>query len=672
MRRASIGFATLVLGLVAAFGNAQAPVPFINQPLVPDAMVPDGPDFTLTVNGTGFVSNSTVNWNGSPLATTFVNGSQLRATVPAANVATVNTGFVTVITPGPGGGTSNTVFFTVADERGSAVAFSLASSPHVGSYTESVAVGDFNRDGKLDLAVVDECGTAGYCGFPGRVSILLGDGIGNFTLTSSWGAGYRADSVAVGDFNGDGNLDLAVANDCNGGPYSCYMPGNVSILLGDGTGNFTGAAGGVGAAGNGSPSVAVGDFNRDGNLDLAVADEGDSLVVIDLGDGTGGFPNFLFPGVGSSPESVAVGDFNGDGKLDLAVTGSSTTAILLGDGTGNFTAAPPVAVGGYAVATGDFNGDGNLDLAVTGSSTTAILLGDGTGNFTLASSLTVGGWSVATGDFNGDGDLDLAVPGGILLGDGTGNFTLGSPPGIGGDSVHSIATGDFNGDGELDVAVVNWNGDTASILLQLPPGLFITPTSLNFGSQQIFTASEPENVSLTNTGTATLDITSIVASDSFYELNNCGSSLAVGAQCNINVFFSPHATGTITGTVTITDNASDSPQTVSLTGAGTMVGLSPSTVSFDPQTVGTTGAAQTVTMTNHGYRALSVGFGFRGSNPGDFAQTNTCGNSLAAGASCTISVTFTPQARGSRTATLDVVDNGGGSPQVVTLRGYGM
>ena len=82
MRRYWIGFATLVLGLVAAFGYAQAPVPFINQPLVPDAVAPGGPDFTLTVNGTGFVSNSTVNWNGSPLATTFVNGSQLRATIP--------------------------------------------------------------------------------------------------------------------------------------------------------------------------------------------------------------------------------------------------------------------------------------------------------------------------------------------------------------------------------------------------------------------------------------------------------------------------------------------------------------------------------------------------------------------------------------------------------------
>jgi len=171
---------------------------------------------------------------------------------------------------------------------------------------------------------------------------------------------------------------------------------------------------------------------------------------------------------------------------------------------------------------------------------------------------------------------------------------------------------------------------------------------------------------------ATLDITSIVASNSFFELNNCGSSLAAGAQCNINVFFSPHAVGTITGTVTITDNAPDSPQTVALTGAGTMVGLSPSTLNFYTQAVGTTSAAQTVTMTNHGHRTLSLGFGLRGSNPGDFAQTYTCGNSLAAGASCTVSVTFTPQAKGSRTATLDVVDNGGGSPQTVGLKGYGI
>jgi hypothetical protein len=339
------------------------------------------------------------------------------------------------------------------------------------------------------------------------------------------------------------------------------------------------------------------------------------------------------------------------------------------------------------VVVGDFNGDGRLDLAVANTcgndpscnslATLSILLGDGTGNFTLASSPVTGGWplSLVAGDFNGDGKLDLADNTvAILLGDGTGTFNLASSP-VTGLYPYSVAVGDFNGDGKLDVATANLGDNTASIVLQIPPGPYVqlSPTRLTFGPQLVFTPSAPQRVTLTNTATATLDITSIVASNSFFELNNCGSRLAVGAHCNINVFFSPRVLGTITGTITITDNASDSPQTVTLTGAGTMVGLSPSALNFYTQTVGTTSAAQTVTMTNHSGRTLSVyGFGLRGSNPGDFGQTNTCGNSLAAGARCTISVTFTPQAKGSRTATLDVVDNGGGSPQVVTLKGYGM
>jgi len=691
VRRASIGFATLVLGLVAAFGYAQAPVPFINQPLVPDAVAPGGPDFTLTVNGTGFVSNSTVNWNGSPLATTFVSGSKLTATVPAADTATGSTGWVTVVNPAPGGGTSNTAFFTVTANVGDAVAFSLASSTPVGYALGAVAAGDLNGDGKLDLAVIDECTDPKSCefGFPGVVDILLGDGKGNFSGAPAPEAGNEPDALAAGDFNRDGKLDLAIAN---GGD------GTVTILLGDGTGHFTyGSAPGVGY---GPGAVAVGDFNGDGKLDLAVTSCGGDpycgstgVVAILSGDGAGNFTLASSPPTGYYPQSVAVGDFNGDGKLDLAVASCGSdrfcgspgaVSILLGDGTGNFTLAssPATGVDPWSVAVGDFNGDGNLDLAIANyhSNTVSILLGDGTGNFTLASSPATGDepYSVAVGDFNGDSILDLVVDDvynsntvSVLLGDGTGDFTVAASPPIGGVPV-AVAVGDFNSDGKLDVAAVNGSLPAVSVLLQSVPVATFSPPSLKFGMQLVGTASQPQNVTLTNSGAKPLEIGGITASANFSETNNCSSSVAVGASCTITVTFRPLGIGTFTGTVTITDNGFNSPQTVPLTGAGTMVGLSPSTVNFYTQTVGTTSAAQTVTMTNHGYRTVNVGFGLRGSNPGDFAQTNTCGNSLAAGASCTISVTFTPQAKGSRTATLNVVDNGGGSPQVVTLKGFGM
>jgi hypothetical protein len=226
----------------------------------------------------------------------------------------------------------------------------------------------------------------------------------------------------VGDFNGDGTLDLAVANPNSSAAGSGNDSATVSILLGTGTGSF-GAKTDFGT-GRGSNSVAVGDFNGDGKLDLAVAG-GSATVSILLGTGTGSFGAKTDFGTGGA-SSVAVGDFNGDGKLDLvAASGGDTVSILLGAGTGSFGAKTDFGTGSgpYSVAVGDFNGDGNLDLAVTNSGdsfagepiidprTVSILLGTGTGSFGAKTdfgtdSLPV---SVAVGDFNGDGKLDLAV-----------------------------------------------------------------------------------------------------------------------------------------------------------------------------------------------------------------------------------------------------------------------
>ena len=229
---------------------AENPVPLINQPLVPDATAPGGQGFTLTVHGTGFVSGAVVKWNGSSLATTFVSDSQLRASVPASDIAAASTASVTVVNPTPGGGMSNVMFFEVTPSS-SLIALNAPSAFGAGTTPYSVAVGDFNGDGKLDLAVANEGSD--------NVSILLGNGDGTFQAAVDYGAGTDPDSVAVGDFNGDGKLDLVVANDDSN---------NVSILLGNGDGTFQAAVNyGVSAP----SSVAVGDFNGDGKLDLAVA-----------------------------------------------------------------------------------------------------------------------------------------------------------------------------------------------------------------------------------------------------------------------------------------------------------------------------------------------------------------------------------------------------------------
>jgi hypothetical protein len=178
MRKYATLLVAVLLSLLSALSYAQAPVPFINLPLMPDATAPGGPQFTLTVNGTGFVSNSVVNWNGSALATQFVSGSKLTAIVPAADIATASTGWVTVVNPAPGGGTSNTGFFTVTANTGNSVGFGLASSPPTGYNPHSMTVGDFNGDGKLDLAVANACGSDPNCGSESTLSVLLGDGRG--------------------------------------------------------------------------------------------------------------------------------------------------------------------------------------------------------------------------------------------------------------------------------------------------------------------------------------------------------------------------------------------------------------------------------------------------------------------------------------------------------------
>jgi hypothetical protein len=659
----------ILLGLLSALSSAQAPVPFISQPLLPDATAPGGPSFTLTVSGTGFASNSVVQWNGSARTTHFVSDSQLTATIPATDIGTSSTARVTVFNPAPGGGMSNLAFFTATANVADAVGFILASSPAVGRVPESVAIGDFNGDGNLDLAAANFSSNT--------VSVLLGDGSGHFALASSPAVGRSPYSVAVGDFNGDGKPDLVTADSWGG---------TISVLLGDGTGQFTLAS--SMNVGSFPWAVAVADFNKDGKLDLVTANDFSGNLSILLGDGTGHFIRASFPVV-PSPSAVAVGDLNGDGRLDIAAPDANdgSVYILLGDGAGNFTLGSSPATGYYpsSVAVGDINGDHKLDLAIANEydGTISVLLGDGTGKFTLKSTAAAGAspFAVAVGDFNGDNNLDLAVANGvidgtvsILLGDGTGNFHLASSPAAG-EIPYSVAVGDFNGDGKMDFAVNNaLSAGTVSVLLGTPagPAVTLSPPSLNFGTELVGTSSAPQNVILTSIGSDTVNLDSIAASTNFSQRNNCGSSLAPGASCTITVKFKPSSPGT-QGTVTITDNAPNSPQTVMLTGIGTVVTLSPTSLNFANQTVGTTSAPQTVTLTNHAQRALNIsGDGISGTNPGSFAETHTCGRSLAAGASCTISVTFTPSGNGFKTATLGVLDDGGGSPQQVVLAGNGV
>jgi hypothetical protein len=211
------------------------------------------------------------------------------------------------------------------------------------------------------------------------------------------------------------------------------------------------------------------------------------------------------------------------------------------------------------------------------------------------------------------------------------------------------------------------------------PVVSLSTLNLTFANQLLNTTSPSQQIILNNTGYAPLTITSIAVtgtnSGDFAQANTCGPSVAAGASCMIGVTFAPTAPGTRTASVTITDNASDSPEAVRLTGTGAVptVAFSATSLNFSSVAVGSTGAAQILTMTNTGNGTLTISsVAVTGFNMSDFAQTNTCDTSVAAGSNCTISITFSPTAMGTRTASLTATDNASGSPQSVTLTGTGL
>jgi hypothetical protein len=762
-----LSFACAFLMLVSCVLPAQTnPVPFINQPLVPETAVPDSGGFTLTVHGAGFAPTAVLKWNGSARATVVVSASLLQATIPASDVANSASVTVTVVNMDTHNETSNVAYFMV---RNPTPSVALIPSQTF-SATGFVADGDFNNDGKLDVVVCNSTNGRlrlvidAYLGegklkfqspietvikgqfnnigpiiagdfngdhkldlavkFKGggrwQIAILFGDGTGKFTLGPKTPVAEGGSMFPAGDVNGDGNLDLLTTS------YDRYGDASLNVWFGNGDGTFI-EGGGIFSSSFGFGTPVVGDFNEDGNLDLAVSANGDGFIVVALNQGAGKFGEAVTYQTSSGTSSVVAADVNGDGHLDLV---TNYGAVLLGKGDGTFTNGEGAVFGGGSpLVSGDFNGDGKLDLVSPGNPI-LVLLGNGDGTFQPAISAGYGfiaSQGVATGAFRPDGRFDLVGSGGLFwqvpadlyppsLNFGQQNVGTQSQPQtatlVNADAlplpVTQIAINGANstefsqtnncpasipvgGSCQIQITFAPKSQGNKSASLSVSykgPGspqsvaltgtgvgatsVSLTPSKLAFATRMINTTSSAQTATLTNTGSEAVTISSISTALPFSQTNNCPATLPVGQNCQIQVTFAPTTVGQANGTLSVTDNAPDSPQTVALSGIGSLITFSPIGIFFGNQNVGTSSNPVPVTLRNKGTVTLNISkIVIGGADPGDFSQTNNCGSTVPAGGQCTIQVTFSPTQKGTRSAKLQVYDDVEPSPQGVALGGTG-
>ncbi|MEQ8317846.1 MAG: FG-GAP-like repeat-containing protein [Phycisphaerales bacterium] len=347
-----------------------------------------------------------------------------------------------------------------------------------GDRARSVVMGDLDGDGDPDLAVAN-LGSNDF-------SVLLNSGHGTFAPEVRYAhSGNNGFAVTMGDLDGDGDADLMTANSTSD---------NVSVLLNNGDGTF--ARGVLYDAGDEPRSVAIGDLDGDGDVDLAVANyRGNSASVL-LNNGDGTFVPRVDYGAGNGAWSMAVGDLDGDGDGDLITANDigDSVSVLLNNGDGTFAPSVPYDVGNgpRSIAVGDLDGDGAADLVTANfvGDNASVLLNNGDGTFGARVEYDTpnGPEGVAIGDLNSDGVPDLATVNGqassanrvsVLIGNGDGtfaprtNYLVGAAPA-------SVAMGDLNGDGALDLATANSNGDSVSVLLNrcVAPIITTQPASL--------------------------------------------------------------------------------------------------------------------------------------------------------------------------------------------------
>jgi hypothetical protein len=585
---------------------------------------------TLTITSSPGISPSTVALNGTTLAAEIGSTSTMIVSSGTAGNYTLTGAVIGVPGANPPTGaisfldtTNNNLPLGEASLGAGTTGLNVAvlSPPPTGVEPNAIVVGDFNGDGKLDMAVAN-AGPVGYPTQGGPPTIFLGKGDGTFSASTALTTASNPSIIAVGDFNGDGKLDLVVDGGANGA---------LIILLGNGDGTFTQAPTPVTSF---DPSfVAVGDFNGDGKADLAVANGQNSTVTVFLGNGDATFtPEETTYQTGQYPASIATADFNHDGRLDMAVGAyDNTITTLLNNGNGTFTSATLPGTTGEgdgnfkSVVAGDFNGDGKVDLVTSsepnGVLTLTVLLGNGDGTFTSTPGFATDptySYGIAAADFNGDGKTDIAIADNsnitLLLSKGDGTFTIGASTtgSTTGPDVVTAAVGDFNGDGVPDLAATNSDLDTVEILLTQRtqtavatlngasvPGSGTHNILASYAGDANFTASTSSTTALTASQIATgLTLTSSAGTSIFgtpLTLTAMLNPYSVGSLATTGESVTFYNNGTTIGTSTLTSGIATLSTTALSTGSDNLT----ATYVGDPNFVSSTAGTQvTVNLPN--------------------------------------------------------------------------
>jgi sugar lactone lactonase YvrE len=476
--------------------------------------------------------------------------------------------------------------------------------------------------------------------------------------------------------DGFGNLFIADTNN-NEIREVLAATGNIKTVAGNGTAGFSGDGGFAVNAQLSAPTGVV----VDGSGNIFIADKGNNVIrevtAADTnihtvaGNNSAGFSGDGGPATSaqlSAPADLAVDSF---GNIFIADTGNNVVREVLATGP---TAGNIVPFAGNHTGSPGFSGDNGPPLAALMNGPAGVVL-DPSGDLFIADTknhvvreVLFGGniQTVAgnhTAGFSGDGAAATSA-------------MLRSPSGLAVDTLGGLEIADTGNNRIRDVAG----------LVQVP-AVTLSATTLTFNSEVIGGVSAAQSVMVTNSGAAPMSIGNIGITDSvtgaittnFSQTNNCGARLVAGANCTINVKFAPPLGGPLAANLNISDSAPGSPQVVTLTGTGvSAVVLAPTGLSFPLQINGTSGMPQSITLTNNQSVALNligspaIVINVTPPNPaGSFTQQNTCGVTVAAGGTCTITVTFTPQATGANSATLVVTDDAPGGSQSATLFGLG-